>query len=78
MAGNARAIRAGKAVVEIWADKSPLQKGLNDAKQALSGWGKSIGGIGGSIAAAGAAIRAPIVAATVAFPRLEARFMTSL
>ena len=67
MAGNAGAIRAGKAVVEIWADKSPLQKGLNDAKQALAGWGKSIGGIGASIAAAGAAIRAPIVAATVAF-----------
>ena len=67
MAGNAGAVRAGKAVVEIWADKSPLQKGLNDAKKSLSSWGKSVGVIGGSIAAAGAAIRAPILAATAAF-----------
>lgn len=67
MAGNTGAIRAGKAVVEIWADKTPLQKGLNSAKASLASWGKSFGAVGASIAGIGAAIRAPILAATAAF-----------
>ena len=55
MAGNSGAIRAGKAFVEIYADKSSLVRGLKAASRDVKEWGDSIVSVGKLILAAGAA-----------------------
>jgi len=60
-------VRAGRAFVELFADKSKLVKGLKSAEKDLKAFGAGVTRIGGTIAAAGAAIVAPIVGAAAKF-----------
>lgn len=66
MAG-ARKIRAGRAVVELGVDQSPLQLGLKAASVRLRAFGASVGAVGRSMAMLGGAGLAPIVAASKLF-----------
>ena len=61
MAGKAGAIRAGKAFVELFAEKSKLTKGLADAGREFKAWGASVAGIGKRVMGVGAGIVAPLV-----------------
>lgn len=67
MAGNAGAIRAGRAFVELFADDSKLVRGLKAASGKLKAWGATVTGIGLKTMAAGAAIATPLMAATRVF-----------
>jgi hypothetical protein len=58
--GSASAIRAGKAVVEIGGDNSPLAAALAKAKSMIQGLGNGIKNIGVGLAAAGGSILAPL------------------
>src|SRR5258708_2758921 len=49
MAGDAQGIKAGRAYVELGANRGPFEKALNDAARKLRSWGAAIGGIGASI-----------------------------
>ncbi len=60
---GAGAIRAGLAVVELGADLSLLQQGLDRAASMMRGYATKVAAVGASFAAAGAAITAPITAA---------------
>lgn len=53
---KAGAIRAGRAFVEIFADKSKLVRGLDAAGRDFKAWGRSVATIGASIAGVGAGI----------------------
>lgn len=64
MAGNAGAIRASRAFVELFADDSRLAAGLKAASAKLRAWGASITRIGATVAGAGAAIAGGFLAAT--------------
>lgn len=72
MAGNAGAIRAGRAFVEMYVDSSLLDRGLQAAAQKVQAWGESIMAIGAKIAAAGGAILAPLTGAAVGFAAIGA------
>lgn len=63
MPGNAGAIRAGRAFVELFADDSKLKKGLLSASNRLDAFGKKAGDIGLKLGAAGAAMSAPLLMA---------------
>ena len=63
----ASAIRAGRAYVELFADDSQLIRGLKSAQQRLLAFGKYVDVVGAGIAAAGAAITAPFLAAAQQF-----------
>ena len=67
MAGNAGAIRAGRAFVELFADDSKLVRGLKAASGKLKAWGKTVTSLGMKIMAGGAAIVGPMLAATKTF-----------
>lgn len=68
MAGNAGAIRAGKAYVEVYADRSPLARGLALVGGQLKSWGAKAAVVAGGVtAAAGAAIAAGIGASVKHF-----------
>lgn len=67
MANNANAIRAGRANVEIGADRSALVAGLKASSADLKAWGNTVMGLGASIAGMGALIRGPILAATAVY-----------
>ena len=59
--GKQGAIRAGRAYVELFADNSPLIRGLGLAKAKLMDWGRSVQRIGLKVMAAGSALAAPLV-----------------
>ncbi len=59
---DAGAIRAGRAYVELFADATKLEAGLNLASAKLKSWGESISSMGTALSAAGAAIVAPLAA----------------
>jgi TP901 family phage tail tape measure protein len=67
MAGNAGAIRAGRAFVELFADDSKLVRGLKAASTKLKAWGSTVTGMGMKLMAGGAAIVGPLLAATKTF-----------
>lgn len=67
MAGNAGAIRAGAAYVELFLKDNRLVRGLARNGARLRRFGASIMRIGAGVTAAGAAITAPILAAAKAF-----------
>ncbi len=52
---NTNSIRAGRAHVEVWADKSKLERDLNAASARLRAFGKAVGEIGKKIAMIGTA-----------------------
>ena len=64
---SAGAIRAGKAFVELYGDKSKLVRTLQSASKDLKAWGASIAGIGAKVFAAGSALTAPFIAAAKTF-----------
>jgi hypothetical protein len=59
--GKQGAIRAGRAYVELFADNSPLIRGLGLAKAKLMDWGRSVQRIGLKVMAAGSALAAPLI-----------------
>jgi hypothetical protein len=61
------AIRAGRAFVELFADDSKLVKGLASAQKKLTAFGAAVKDIGKKMAALGAAVAAPMIAATKSF-----------
>jgi chromosome segregation ATPase len=61
------AIRAGQAFVELYADESKLVRGLKRAERRLKAFGARIRNVGLKVAAVGAAMLAPLVAATRTF-----------
>jgi hypothetical protein len=67
MAGNSGAVRAGRAFVELFTDKSKLAKGLKDAGQDLKSWGSSVSAIGAKIFAAGLGLKAALSGAAAIF-----------
>lgn len=64
---NARGIRAGQAFVELFADDSKLVRGLKNAQKKLKAFGMGIAGMGTKVAAVGAGIITPLLAATKVF-----------
>ena len=64
---SAGAIKAGRAFIEIFADRSKLVADLNQAAADVKGFGMKVGAVGAGIAAAGAAIVGPILAASKVF-----------
>jgi len=71
MMGLAGAIRAGKAVVEIFSDTTRLERGLNNAERKLGGFSASAARMGGALIAAGGAAAAPFAASIGAASRLQ-------
>ena len=65
--GNANAIRAGRAFVELFADDTKLVRGLRAAEKKLRAFGASISRMGRQMATLGSAILTPLVAASKAF-----------
>ncbi|MCC7409108.1 MAG: hypothetical protein IT442_13655, partial [Phycisphaeraceae bacterium] len=61
------AIRAGRAYVELFADSSKLIRGLRLAQAKLEAFGKTVRGLGLKMTALGAAMVAPMLAATKVF-----------
>jgi hypothetical protein len=59
------AIRAGRAFVELFADGTALERGLNAAAGKLKAWGAGISHVGMKLGAIGAAISGPLIAAAV-------------
>lgn len=64
---SAQGIRAGLAYVELYTNNNPLVQGLNAASAKLKAFGQSISGLGLKLAAAGAGIVTPILAAVKDF-----------
>jgi hypothetical protein len=64
---SAGGIRAGRAYVELTADDSKLAAGLRSAQRKLQAFGSSVRNIGTQVAAAGAAILAPLALMTKRF-----------
>lgn len=62
-----RAIRAGRAYVELNADDSKLKAGLRKAQMRLRAFGRTVNSIGLRLGAMGAAITGPLLAATGVF-----------
>lgn len=68
--GDSKGIRAGKAYVELFADKSKLVSGLKSAGNSLKEFGGKISGMGQKMMLAGTAAAAPLVAATRIFSKM--------
>lgn len=66
------AIKAGRAFVELFADDSRLRRDLQRASARLKAWGEGITAMGAQVAAAGAAILAPLVLSSAAFASMGA------
>jgi hypothetical protein len=62
MAGSGQ-IRAGSAYVELFLKNNKLNHGLAESSKKLKAWGEGVSGAGGKLFAAGAAMRAPFLAA---------------
>jgi hypothetical protein len=60
---NSGAIKAGAAYVEIFADRSPLMRGLRAAQADLKKWGNTISSFGRKMMGLGTAIVTPLIAA---------------
>lgn len=58
----AQGIRAGRAFVELFADDKRLVRGLRRAQAKLQAFGAAVRGMGLRVAAAGAAMLAPLAA----------------
>ena len=67
MAGGGTAIRAGKAYVELYADDSKLVRGLKQAANKIHAFGTKISAVGQKFIMLGAAIAAPLAAASKMF-----------
>ena len=67
MAGNAGAIKAGRAFVEVFADQTKLEKDLTRTEKRLKAWANSATAAGKALGLAGAAITAPLGAAAKVF-----------
>ncbi|MCC7408664.1 MAG: hypothetical protein IT442_11380 [Phycisphaeraceae bacterium] len=67
MPSNTNAIRAGRAYVELFADSSKLIRGLRLAQAKLEAFGQMVRGLGLKMTALGAAMVAPMLAATKVF-----------
>jgi hypothetical protein len=65
--GNAGDIKAGRAYVELYADKSKWAQAFNSVKADLTQLGRNLASVGARVAAAGAAIVGPIIAASKRF-----------
>ena len=63
------AIKAGRAYVEVFADKSKLVRGLDSISRDLTAWGKSIQGLGLKIFGAGTAAAGALFGATKYFSK---------
>ena len=61
-----KGIRAGRAFVELFVDNGPLAAGLRKASAKLQAWGSSIKSVGTKLAGMGAAVAAPMIAASKA------------
>ncbi len=68
-----RGIKAGRAYVEIGADRTALERGLKAAQKRLRAFGASVSTLGTRSAAAGLAVLAPLVAASKVFSTLGDR-----
>lgn len=68
--GRAQGIRAGRAFVEFGADDSELQRVMRRSSARLKAFAAGMVKIGAGVAAAGAAILAPLTAATVSLVRV--------
>lgn len=64
---DSSAIRAGRAFVEVFADNSPLIRGLKDGERILTKWGANVMKAGATATAAGLAIASPFAAAIKLF-----------
>ncbi|HOQ06143.1 MAG TPA: phage tail tape measure protein [Anaerohalosphaeraceae bacterium] len=71
MAGQAGAIRAGRAYVELFADNSRFVAGLRAAESQLRAFGSKIQGIGAAMAAFGSAALAPFAVSTGIYKGFE-------
>jgi TP901 family phage tail tape measure protein len=67
MAGKGGAIRAGKAYVELYADNSPLVRGLKMAERHMRAFGSKLKALGSSMTMAGILGTAPIAMAMKSF-----------
>ena len=73
MASNARAIRAGRAFVELFADDTILVRGLRRAEKRLRAFGQSVQRLGLRIAAASAAVMTALFGAAKSFASMGDR-----
>lgn len=64
---SSRAIRAGRAFVELFADDSKLVRGLRGASRRLKRWGSQVRAFGAKLAGFSAAALAPVAIATKIF-----------
>lgn len=69
---RASGIRAGRAFVEIGADRSQLERELKAAQSQLRSFGSQVASIGAKVAAVGVALSAPFVASARTFAGFEA------
>ena len=67
MPSKAGAIRAGRAYVEAFLDRTELEKGIKKAQARLNAFARKVGAIGGTLIATGASILAPMTAAIKLF-----------
>jgi len=67
MSGPSGAIRAGRAFVELFADDSKLVRGLKAAQAKLKAFGASVRAMGTKMMGLGAAVAAPMMAASKVF-----------
>jgi hypothetical protein len=70
MAGNAQAIRAGRAFVELFADDTKLVRGLRAAERKLQAFGASVQTMGKGLFAIGASVVTPLLATTSVFAEM--------
>lgn len=61
--GSSSSVRAGSAYVELFLKNNKLNHGLAESSKKLKAWGEGVTGAGGKLFAAGAAMRAPFLAA---------------
>lgn len=69
--GAAGAIRAGRAVVEVFSDTTKLERGLTNASRRLGRFSAGAARVGGVLTAAGGAAVAPFAASISSASRLE-------
>lgn len=74
MAGNASAIRAGGAYVELFTDDSKLTRGLGAASAKLKAWGASVTALGARTLTAGLALTGGLLASAKVFADLGDQF----
>lgn len=70
------AIRAGRAMVEIFADSSMLSRGLATAQGKMAKFASTLRRLGTAQVVVGASFAAPIAAAVVEYAKLESRINT--